>query len=192
MTSMPSPAATRPARWTAPLRSWRTVASVAALTGGAAAVVGSFLPWASAFAGLVAIPGTRGANGKVLAAAGVVIAVAGLWHLIRGGNASRWLFGILGAAVLGYSGYLLMRLAASLHSLGGDSMVLLRGGPGAAAPPASPRGPPTGSRPDPAAGCRSLWAWRGCSTPRSSFSRTCSPGASSPRSSGPPAWAAPR
>jgi hypothetical protein len=48
----------------------------------------------------------------------------------RGGTASRWLIGILGAAILAYSGFLLMRLAGSLRSLGGDSMVLPRGGPG--------------------------------------------------------------
>jgi hypothetical protein len=100
------------------------------VTGGAAAVAGSLLPWATAFAGLVSIPGTRGSNGKILAAVGVLIAAAGIWHLIRGGTASRWVIGIAGAGVLGYSAYLLLRLAASLRSLGGDSMVLLHGGPG--------------------------------------------------------------
>ena len=113
-----------------PLRSWRTAVSLTALTGGAAAVAGCLLPWATVFAGLVAFPGTRGTNGKLLAAAGVLIAAAGIWHLVRGGPASRWVAGTGGAAVLGYAGYLLLRLAASLRQPGGDSMMLLRGGPG--------------------------------------------------------------
>jgi hypothetical protein len=130
MTSMPSPAAARQ-RWRhLPVRSWRSAVGLAALAGGAAAIAGCLLPWATAFAGLVAIHGTRGSNGQLLAAAGVLIVGAGIWHLIRGGPASRWVIGVSGAATLGYSAYLLMRLASSLHSPAGDSMLLLRGGPG--------------------------------------------------------------
>ena len=72
----------------------------------------------------------RGSNGQLLAAAGAVIAAAGIWHLIRSGTAARWVIGVAGVAVLGFAAYLLMRLAASTRSLGGDSMVLLHGGPG--------------------------------------------------------------
>ncbi len=39
------------------------------------------------FAGLIGIPGLRGGNGRILAAAGIVIAAAGIYHLIRGGPA---------------------------------------------------------------------------------------------------------
>jgi hypothetical protein len=130
MTSTPTPAIARPRRRALPMRRWRTVVSLAALLAGAATVIGCLMPWATAFAGLVDIPGTRGSNGKYLAAAGLAIAAAGIWHLIRGGVVSRWLIGVAGAGVLGYSGYLLMRLASSIRSLGGDSMVLLHGGPG--------------------------------------------------------------
>jgi hypothetical protein len=135
MTSMPSPTVTTPRRpaprhWAASLRSWRVIVGLTALAAGGAAVIGSFLPWASAFAGLVDIPGTRGTNGKVLLAAGLLIGAAGIWHLLRGDTASRWLIGLLGAPVLGFSAFLLLQLASSLRSLGGDSMVLLRGGPG--------------------------------------------------------------
>ncbi len=37
-----------------------------------------FLPWVQAFAGLIQIPGIRGGNGRILAAAGAVIAAAGI------------------------------------------------------------------------------------------------------------------
>jgi hypothetical protein len=131
MISMSSPAAPprhgSPAR---PLRSWRGAVSMAAVLGGGAIVAGCLLPWATAFAGLVSVAGVRGSNGKVLAAAAAVIAVAGIWHLIRSGTAARWVIGVAGVAVLGFAAYLLMRLAASTRSPGGDSMVLLHGGPG--------------------------------------------------------------
>jgi hypothetical protein len=110
--------------------SWRTAVGLAALAGGAAAVAGCLLPWATAFAGLVDISGIHGSNGRLLAAAGALLAAAGAWHLIRGDAATRWLIGVLGAVTAGYSGYLLLRLTASLHSGIGDSMLLVRGGPG--------------------------------------------------------------
>jgi hypothetical protein len=82
------------------------------------------------FAGLITIPGIRGGNGRILAAAGVVIAVAGLWHAVRGGPWSRWLAGLAGFAATGFCGFLLLQLAASLRSLSTDSMVAARSGPG--------------------------------------------------------------
>jgi hypothetical protein len=113
-----------------PLRTWRTAVGLTALAGGAAVVAGCLLPWATAFAGLVEIPGIRGSNGKLLAVAGVLIVAAGAGHLIRGDAVTRWLIGLLGTAAAGYSGYLLLRLAGSLRSGIGDSMLLVRGGPG--------------------------------------------------------------
>jgi hypothetical protein len=113
-----------------PLRSWRTAVGLAALAGGAATVAGCLLPWATAFAGLVDIPGIRGSNGKLLAVAGVLLVAAGVGHLLRGDAATRWLIGLLGAATAGYSGYLLLRLAGRIHSGIGDSMLLVRAGPG--------------------------------------------------------------
>jgi hypothetical protein len=113
-----------------PLRSWRTAVGLTAVAGGAAVVAGCLLPWATAFAGLVDIPGIRGSNGKLLALAGVLLVAAGVGHLIRGDAVTRWLIGVLGTAAAGYSGYLLLRLAGSLHSGIGDSMLLVRGGPG--------------------------------------------------------------
>ncbi len=109
-------------------RGWRAVVGAVALAGGAGVVAGCVLPWVTAFAGLVTIPGTLGDNGKALTAAGILIAATGLWHLITGSTAARWAIGVGGIGVAGYSGDLLIRLAASLR--GGDSMILLRGGPG--------------------------------------------------------------
>jgi hypothetical protein len=130
MISTSSQAASRRGSVARPLRSWRGAVSLTAVLGSAAIVAGCLLPWATAFAGLVSVPGVRGSNGQLLAAAGVVIAVAAVWQLIRSGTVARWVIGVAGAGVLGFSAYLLMRLAGSTRSLGGDSMVLLRGGPG--------------------------------------------------------------
>jgi hypothetical protein len=102
----------------------------AALVAGGTVIAGCLLPWAEIFGGLIGVPGTRGMNGKLLLAGGVLVAAAGLWHLVRGSAPSRWAIGVLGAAVLGYAAYLLLELSASLRSLGGDSMVAVRGGPG--------------------------------------------------------------
>lgn len=142
MTSTPTPVlgtassraatarADHPGSRAASLRSWRSAVSVASMAGGIVMIIGCLLPWASAYAGLVTFAGIGGSNGRLLAAAGAAIVLAGLAHLIRGGSRSRWLAGLAGFAAAGYSGLLLLRLAGSLRSLGPDSMVILRAGPG--------------------------------------------------------------
>ena len=129
MTTLITPTAER-SRRTVRLRSWQTAAGLAAIAAGAAIVTGALLPWVETFAGLIGIPGIRGTNGRLLAAAGVLIAAAGIYHLVRGGQAARWLTGIAGFAALGFSAYLLIQLTRSMSVLGGDSMVVARGGPG--------------------------------------------------------------
>jgi hypothetical protein len=128
MTSMTTRSATRP-HHTA-IRHWRLAAGLTGAAAGAVIMAGAFLPWVETFAGLIGIPGVRGSNGRILAAAGALIAAAGLWHAVRGGSRSRWLAGLGGFAALGFSSYLLIQLAATLRTLGSDSMVLARGGPG--------------------------------------------------------------
>ncbi len=132
MTGQSSRAVTRqgsPSR-AAQLVSWRTAAGLAAAAGGALIAAGALLPWVETFAGLITVPGVRGGYGRIMFAAGIVIAAAGLWHVIRGGNWSRWLAGMAGGGALGFSGYLLIRLSRSISAMSGDSMVIPRGGPG--------------------------------------------------------------
>lgn len=112
------------------LRGWRTAAGLTCAAAGAAIITGALLPWVETFGGLIGIPGIRGGNGRILAAAGAVIAAAGIYYLVRGGQAARWLAGLAGFAALGFSGYLLIQLTRSMNVLGGDSMVIARGGPG--------------------------------------------------------------
>ena len=135
MTSVPGKvrpstgAALRP--WPPALRSWRTAVGLTAVASGATMIAGAFLPWVAEFGGLIPVVGVRGSNGRMLAAAGILIVAAGLYHLLRGGSLSRWLVGIGGAVALAFSGDLLVRLSASIRSLsGGDGMVAARGGPG--------------------------------------------------------------
>ena len=103
---------TRPGPVAAALpRGWRAAAGLTALAAGAAVLAGAFLPWVEAFAGLVPVPGTRGRNGWILAAAGLIIAAAGLRQLARPGERARWLAGLAGFAAAGFSGYLLIQLS---------------------------------------------------------------------------------
>ena len=114
----------------ASLRGWQLAAGLIAAAGGATVIAGCLLPWATTFAGLISFPGIDGTNGRLLAAGGAVAVVAGLWHVLRGGPRSRWIAGLAGFAAGVGSILLLMRLQASLQSLGSDAMVVLRGGPG--------------------------------------------------------------
>jgi hypothetical protein len=113
----------------APARRWRIIAGATGAAAGAVIVAGAFLPWVETFAGLISIPGVRGSYGRILAAVGAVIALAGLWQVMRGGRWARWLAAAGGFAAAGFAGYLLIQLAATTRALGG-SMVLARGGPG--------------------------------------------------------------
>ncbi|HXL96290.1 MAG TPA: hypothetical protein VN969_45865 [Streptosporangiaceae bacterium] len=131
MISLATPALSEPERSARPqLRSWRTAVGATAVAAGAVITTGAFLPWVSAFAGLIQVPGVRGLNGRILAAAGVVIAITGVCHLVRDRRMARWLIGAFGFGSLAFSGYLLLQLTRSVSVLGGDSMVVARGGPG--------------------------------------------------------------
>ena len=111
-------------------RGWRAAAGLTSVAAGAVILLGAFLPWVEAFAGLVQVPGVRGSNGQILAAAGAAIACAGLYQLARPAERARWFTGLAGFAAVGFSGYLLIQLARSMRVLGGDSMVIARPGPG--------------------------------------------------------------
>jgi hypothetical protein len=111
-------------------RGWRAAAGLTCVASGAAIMAGAFLPWVEAFAGLVQVPGVRGLNGRILAATGAFIAVTGLYQLVRGGTAVRWVAGLAGFTAAGFSCYLLIQLTRTMRALGGDSMVFARGGPG--------------------------------------------------------------
>ena len=76
------------------------------------------------------IPGVRGGNGRLLAVGGALIIAAGLWDLAGGSPRARWAGGLAGFAAAGFAGYLFIQLNASMRSLGGDSMVVARPGPG--------------------------------------------------------------
>ena len=182
-------------------RRWRAAAGLTSVAAGAVILLGAFLPWVEAFAGLVQVPGVRGSNGQILAAVGAAIACAGLYQLARPAERARWFTGLAGFAAVGFSGYLLIQLARSMRVLGGDSMVIARPGPGLwvvatgslAAfstlffPPSSQatlrrdaRRPVmawVADRDSAACGaaCRLPLGWSGCLTPPCSISRPCSP-----------------
>lgn len=112
------------------LLSWRGAAGLTAAAAGSVIVTGALLPWVTEFAGLIAVSGVRGGNGRIFVAVGALIAVAGIWELARGGQAARWAAGLAGFGAAAFSGYLLIQLAKTMNALGADSMVLARSGPG--------------------------------------------------------------
>ncbi len=109
---------------------WRAATGLIAVVAGATIVAGALLPWISEFGGLIPIPGIRGGNGRLMAATGILLAAAGLYHLARDGRGARWVIGLVGFAALGFSGVLLIRLLAAESGAAGNAMVAVSGGPG--------------------------------------------------------------
>ncbi|HTE86745.1 MAG TPA: hypothetical protein VK821_18675 [Dehalococcoidia bacterium] len=105
---------------------------IAAMTIAGALLVtaGAFLPWLSLFAGLQTVAGTSGLNGRLLVGGGAVSGLLGLWFLIRGGSATRWVIGLLGIALLGFCGWLLLQLLATYRELSTDPFMFARLSPG--------------------------------------------------------------
>src|SRR5579859_2958543 len=101
-----------------------------AIGGGLLVSLGAFLPWLSLFAGLRTLAGTSGPNGWLLVAGGTVSVVAGAWFLVRGGGAARWTIGLLGLALLGFCGWLLLQLLDIYRRLSADAFVFSQIRPG--------------------------------------------------------------
>jgi TRAP-type C4-dicarboxylate transport system permease small subunit len=117
-----------------PPRSWRrtqSVSSTLALVGGAAVVVGSWLPWMSFFAGLRPLSGLIGLNGRLLLVAGVAGICLGVARLPRHERKLlRWISVALGAAVSAAAGWLLAGVWQLTHQSGSGAMLVPRAGPG--------------------------------------------------------------
>src|ERR1035437_10188288 len=111
-------------------RGWRAAAGLTSVAAGAVILAGAFMPWVEAFAAVFRVSGVRASNGRSLAAGGALIVAAGLYQLAGGGQLARWLTGLAGFGAAGSSGYLMIQLARSMRVVGGDSMMIARGGPG--------------------------------------------------------------
>lgn len=109
----------------------RLVAGLGA-AGGALTIIGSVLPWISLYAGLQSIAGTDGLNGRILAGLGVAAALVAVVHAVRGGQATRWLLGIAGFAVLALGGWLGIQLLQTEAVLAADPLLVSRLEPGLA------------------------------------------------------------
>ena len=109
----------------------RLVAGLGA-AGGVLALVGSVLPWISLYAGLQSIAGTDGLNGRILAGLGVAAALVAVAYAAHGGQATRWLLGIAGFAVLALGGWLGIQLLQTEALLAADPLLISRLEPGLA------------------------------------------------------------
>ncbi|TVP58962.1 MAG: hypothetical protein EA351_02560, partial [Gemmatimonadales bacterium] len=104
----PADSTSRPRLWPAAL---------AAIGGGGAVIIGTFLPWMTLFAGLYEYPGITGLNGWLVLAGGVLAVVAGGWLLLRPGLIPGHLTGLLGLTLLGWSLWLVVQQRALLEEL---------------------------------------------------------------------------
>lgn len=109
----------------------RLVAGLGA-AGGALVLIGSLLPWISLYAGLQTIAGTDGLNGRILGGFGVVAALLAVTHLVRGDQATRWLLGIAGFAILALGGWLGIQLLQTGAVMAADPLLVSRLEPGLA------------------------------------------------------------
>jgi hypothetical protein len=101
------------------------------MLGGAAVVVGSWLPWMSFFAGLQPLPGLIGRNGRLLLIAGALGMFLGLLLLRRyDRRILRLLSVVLGAAVSVAALWLLVGVWQLTHARGAGAMLVPRPGPG--------------------------------------------------------------
>lgn len=109
----------------------RLVAGLGA-AGAALVVIGTMLPWISLYAGLETIAGTDGLNGRILAGLGFAAGLLAVAHAARGGQATRWLLGIAGFAVLALGGWLGIQLLQTEAMLAADPLLVARLEPGLA------------------------------------------------------------
>jgi hypothetical protein len=113
-----------------PWRGWSATSALAML-GGAAVVVGSWLPWMTLYAGLQPLSGLIGRNGRVLLIAGAFGMFLGLALLRRGEWRSLRLLSVgLGAAVSVAAVWLLVGVWQLTHPRGPGVMLVPRAGPG--------------------------------------------------------------
>jgi len=114
-------------------RGWklrRHLIGIAAIVGGLLLVAGTLLPWLTLFAGLRALSGLAGINGRILLAGGMLSILAGLWSLVRSGASVRWSIGLLGFALLAFTGWLSIQLITTYRSLAADPFMVAALGPG--------------------------------------------------------------
>lgn len=124
-------AGARPASTAVASADRRLVAGLGA-AGGALVLIGSLLPWISLYAGLQTIAGTDGLNGRILAGLGAAAALLAATHLVRGDQATRWLLGIAGFAILALGGWLGIQLLQTGTVLAADPLLVSRLEPGLA------------------------------------------------------------
>jgi hypothetical protein len=89
------------------------------LASGAAVVAGVSLPWLSVFHGIRSYNGWIGANGKILAAAGVSASVVGLVTTRRRFAAARYAVGAIGCGIAVFGIALVARLVDAYRGLRG-------------------------------------------------------------------------
>ena len=86
----------------APKVAKRSEGSMIAIGGGAAAAVGSFLPWITAFGGVVSKSGIDGSDGWITLGAGATVAITGLTNDGKKGIRVLWtVLGLVCLAVVG-------------------------------------------------------------------------------------------
>ncbi|MEO8225970.1 MAG: hypothetical protein ABI637_00985 [Gemmatimonadota bacterium] len=104
--------------------------AIITLAGAAMIGVGVMLPWLTLFAGLQAFTGTTGRNGQIVLAGAAAAALLALASFVRPVRALQLATITLGAALTGFSAWLLVGARALAHRDAGNPMMLARLGPG--------------------------------------------------------------
>lgn len=103
---------------------------VGPLAGALLVATGAALPWLTLFAGLQRYTGLAGRNGQLVLAGGVAAFALAVVQLVRASDALRLATAALGAALVGFSAWLLVGLLTMVHRDASNPMLLARVGPG--------------------------------------------------------------
>lgn len=107
-----------------------SIASAAAVGGGALIVAGALLPWLSLFAGLQSYSGMIGLYGRLVFAGGALAIAGGLVTLVHPLPGLRPGVGALGVVLALFTSWLLLGLRSTTRMLDEHPTLIARPGPG--------------------------------------------------------------
>lgn len=112
--------------------SWlpRKLVAVLGIVGGSLMVAGSLLPWLSLYAGLDAIRGVDGMNGRALIGAGALSVTAGVVYAFRPSKQLQYGLAAFGFATSAFAAWVLSQLIGSYQQLQSDPFVVASLGAG--------------------------------------------------------------
>lgn len=106
------------------------MSGVIGIAGGTLVIVGSWLPWFTLYAGLHPLRGITGLNGQLLAAGGLLAAVASVMLLTKPRRSLHWLLGSLGLCLTLFTAWILAGVPATYRAMQENPLLVAQLGPG--------------------------------------------------------------